>query len=178
VRQQRLRVLHFRNQCAAMAVSGATFAAGGVLTNSGVVSAAGGTVIISGGTVADASAGVIAASSGGLVDLIGARILGGTLKTGGSGSLIETASGSADLLSGVSIGVSALIEVSDGSTLTLAGLVRNSGTIVVDGTDATTLLLDNVSVTGPGRLLASGTGALIETVGGTVPRTPPAPAAP
>jgi hypothetical protein len=118
--------------------SGATFAAGGIFTNSGTVSAAGGSVILSGGTVGNASAGTIAASGGGVVELIGATILGGALKTAGSGSLIETASG------------------------------RNSGSIVVAGTDATLLLLDNVSVTGPGKLQGSGTGALIEIGSGTV----------
>ena len=148
--------------------SGATFAAGGIFTNSGTVSAAGGSVILSGGTVGNSSAGTIAASGGGIVELIGATILGGALKTAGSGSLIETASGSADLISGSTIGPGALVHVSDGSTLTLAGVVRNSGTIVVAGTDATLLLLDNISVTGPGRLQASGTGALIKTISGTV----------
>jgi fibronectin-binding autotransporter adhesin len=156
------------NLGAVVAHSGATFAAGGFFANSGTVSAAGGSVVLSGGTVGNSSAGTIAASGGGVVELIGATILGGALKTAGSGSLIETASGSADLISGSTIGPGALVQVSDGSTLTLAGIVRNSGTIVVAGTDATLLLLDNVSVTGPGKLQASGTGALIETVSGTV----------
>ena len=83
-------------------------------------------------------------------------ISGGTIRSFGSGAEIKTVSGTTtNLLSSLSIAAGSLVEVSDGSDLTLGGTIVNSGTIQVD------------LVTGPATVFIAASGATL-TGGGTV----------
>jgi hypothetical protein len=75
----------------------------------------------------------VASGSGAQVDLDGATISGGTLETSGSNAMIETVSGSADVLEGGTISSGSTVEINSGSTLTLSGTVANSGTLLANG---------------------------------------------
>ena len=83
--------------------------------------------------------------------------------------MIETVNGSTNnVLSGGSTVAGSMLEVTNGTALTLEGTVANAGTIVVSGTtSAATLALDGATISGPGKLVTSGVSALIETVSGT-----------
>jgi hypothetical protein len=83
--------------------------------------------------------------------------------------VIETVNGSTNnVLSGGSTVAGSMLEVTNGTALTLEGTVANAGTIVVSGTtSAATLALDGATISGPGKLVTSGVSALIETVSGT-----------
>ena len=108
--------------------------------------------------ITNAATGVILASgSGAQVDLDGATISGGTLETSGSNAFIETVSGGADVLNGVTISSSSTVEINSGTTLTLGGTVNNLGTILVNSGGS--LDIDG-AVTG-GTTEISGTGKVV-----------------
>ncbi len=167
---------------ATLTISGGTIGAGatidasafaianisGTVANSGTLEAVGGlaasaTLVID-GIVNDGTAGVILASRG-VVDLDGATISGGTLRTSISG-LIETVGASTNAINGFKIVSSSLVEVTSASTLMLSGgtigagatvETTSSGTVVVSGT-----------VTNSGTLLASDSGSQITVASGAV----------
>jgi len=120
-------------------------------------------------TVSNTSAGIISASGTAAKILFdNATILGGKLQTTGSSAAIETVSGSTNnILSGVTIAAGSLIEVTDGTELTLSGTVSNAGTIEVSATtDPTTLVLNGATVSG-GKLQTLGSNAVIRTTTAT-----------
>lgn len=102
--------------------------------------------------------------SGAHVDLNNATVSGGKLRT--LGAVIETQTGTTNLLSGCTIAAASLIEATSGATLTLT-----SGTIGV-GAVVETLTGGTVSVTGTvhnsGVLSASGSNSVILITSGAV----------
>jgi autotransporter passenger strand-loop-strand repeat protein len=108
----------------------------GAVANSKTIEALGtsATVLISGAAISNTASGIILASgSGAQVDLDGAVISGGKLQTIGTNAVIETVNGSTNAISGVAIASGSLLNVNEGTTLTLAGTVNNSGEINIDG---------------------------------------------
>ena len=102
-----------------------------------------------------------------MVSLSGATISGGQWQTV-SGGIVETASGSHNVISSATIVSGSVIEVTDGGELTLSGAIANAGTFAVSAAvSAVTLDLGGATLSG-GRLATSGASALIETVSGTV----------
>ena len=85
-----------------------------------------------------------------------------------SGGIVETASGSHNVISGATIISGSVIEVTDGGELTLSGTIANAGTFAVSAAvSAATLDLGGATLSG-GKLATIGASALIETVSGTV----------
>ena len=128
-------------------------AAGGTNSKT-IVASAGGAVNITSSIIVNGAGGVILASgSGAHVDLDGATISGGTLKTSGTGAVIETISGGGGgVLDGLASSVTNLgsVLVNDNTALTLRGTIKNSGTIFVDNVDPTSdvhLFIDTAGVT-------------------------------
>ena len=156
----------------ATVVSGSVFevADGGELTLSGTIA--------NGGTFA-----VSAAVSAATLQLGGAVISGGKLETIGGSALIETVSGSTDIihgativssshvaalsgstliLSGGSVGVGATISATSGSTLIVSGTLADSGTLALSGVTsvaahATLAMLSGGSAIVTGTVVNSGT---------------------
>jgi trimeric autotransporter adhesin len=92
-----------------------------------------------GGTVANTAAGVVEAlGSGANIQLNNATILGGVLKTSGSNAVIEALSDTDDVIGGATI--AGAVVVDDGATLTLNGVIANSGTLFANG-DGSTLAI-------------------------------------
>ena len=138
-------------------------------------------------TLTDSATSLILASGASAhVDLDNATILGGVLKTSGATTaVIETVSGSTDVLSGVSVAAGSLIEAVNGTlvlrgsaansgtvaalsggVVTVSGPVANSGTLV--GSGGTVRLSSTATDTPLGLILASGTGAHVELDAATV----------
>ena len=109
-------------------------------------------------TLTDSATSLILASGASAhVDLDNATILGGVLRTSGATTaVIETVSGTTDVLSGVSVAAGSLIEAVSG-TLVLRGNVANSGTVAA-------LRGGVVTVSGP----VANSGTLVASGGGTV----------
>ena len=112
-----------------------------------------------------AAALVVASGNGAEVDLSDATIAGGTLKTSGTGALIETLFGTANTISGVTIAGGSLVKINDGSTLTISGTINNSGAIEIDPIVAVSgvLLVGSSSATlqGGGTVIMGGSDAFI-----------------
>jgi fibronectin-binding autotransporter adhesin len=130
----------------------------GNVVNSKTIEAAGtGASVTIASTISNTPTGLVLASgTGAKVLLSDAVISGGTLRSFGSGAEIKTLSGTTtNLLSSLTIAAGSLVEVSDGSDLTLGGTIVNSGTIQVD------------LVAGPATVFIAASGATL-TGGGTV----------
>ena len=114
-----------------------------------------------------ASALVIASGNGAEVDLSNATIAG-TLKTSGTGALIETLFATENTISGVTIAGSSLVKVNAGSTLTISGTINNSGAIEIDPPALVSgvLLVGSSSATlqGGGTVIMGGSDAFIRAV--------------
>lgn len=108
---------------------------------------------------------IVATGAGALVELDGAGIVSGTLKTA-DGGIVETVSGSTNAISAAAIAAGALIEITSGSTLTLSGGTLGAGALVE------TLSSGTVTVSGTvinsGTLYANGSGSVIDVAGGAV----------
>ncbi len=130
----------------------------GVTTNAGLIEATGKAgLIVSYATVDDSGGGVILAANGSNISLLQATIIGGTLKTSGTGVINDT--GTTSLLDGANFTVrnTGVIDILDSKTLNVQGAIANSGTVNLNGAaDATTLQV------------AGGTGAATLSGGGTV----------
>jgi hypothetical protein len=109
--------------------------------------------------ITDTSLGLILASgSGAQVDLSNATISGGTLQTSGSNAFIETVAG-ASTLNGGAIASGSTVEINSGTTLMIAGTVKNSGTLLVNGGTldvAGTLSGGVTDVSGAGKMVIAG----------------------
>jgi hypothetical protein len=130
-------------------------------------------------TISNGVAGVILASgSGAHVDLNNATIFGGKLQTLGAGAVIETQTGTTDLLSGCTIAAASLLEATSGATLELtngtigagavvetltggavlvSGIVHNSGTLFASGSSSIILISSGAVVTGGVAKIGDGT---------------------
>ncbi len=139
---------------------------GGPMINAGLLGAFDGTLDLHGGVIN--TAGIIGAASGGTLELDGATIGGGTLRTTDSGSIVVIGSAMLDgTAGGVTLAAASGLSVGAGTTLTLAGTIDNQGTIALTG-DANTLntaqlvISGGVTLTGGGDITltdASGAGA-------------------
>jgi len=138
------------------------------VTNAGLIEGTGtGGLTIRNTTTDGSGGGVIAAGNGSHVGLQGATLIGGTLKSMGSG-VFQTFAG-ANLLDGTASAVSnqALLVISDGTALTFQGAIDNTGRVHVSG-QGTGAALDIGSsggtLSGGGRITLSDT-ALNRIVG-------------
>jgi probable HAF family extracellular repeat protein len=136
-----------------------------VVTNAGMLEATGGselglygTINNAGGTIAALSHCII--SSPALVQLFGATIEGGTLKTdsptSGSDSMIEVIAGDGSTFdgSGQKVTVDGYVQVDNGADLAFAGTIDDLGTINVDGTSGADLAIDGtVKLKGDGDVI-------------------------
>ncbi len=136
------------NQATALTLS----TGGNLVVNTGLLEDTGkGGLVISNTTVDNASGTIEATGAGAHVDLAGAYIEGGTLTTAAAGK-IQTVSGGATL-DGLTIGmikVVGTVTVTDQTTLTLVGIIDNTGTIAVDALSTsadTDLRLNSQTVT-------------------------------
>ena len=137
------------------AASGSEIDLFGDFTNSKtIVASAGGIANLTSGIIINGTGGVILASGASAhVNLDGATIFGGTLKTSGTGAVIETiSSGGGGVLDGSANSVTNLgtVLVNDDSALTLQGTIKNSGTIFVDNVNPSAdvhLFIDTSGVT-------------------------------
>jgi autotransporter passenger strand-loop-strand repeat protein len=148
---------------------GLAIGGGGLITNSGTIAALGTSAVvgISDVSVANSTtkALIVASGSGALVELGGATISGGTLKTSAGGTIVTVGD---DLLSGVTVAASSLIEVSQ-NTLILSGGTIGAGAIIETTrffTTATAII--SGTVTNGGTLFASASGSLVEIASGAV----------
>lgn len=106
-----------------------------MVVNAGLIEATGvGGLFIHGGIVDGSTGGAILAGNASRVILQGATVVGGTLKSVGSG-LIETFRGSTDTLDGTASAVNnqAVLVVADDSALTMQGTLDNTGRIGLRG---------------------------------------------
>jgi hypothetical protein len=147
-------------------VSGSVFKVtdGGELTLSGAIANAG-TFVVS------------AAVSAGTLDLAGVTLSGGKLATSGASALIETVSGTVDLirggtlvsgshlavlsastltLSGGSIGAGATVSETSGGTLVVSGTLADSGTLALSGVTSVAAHATLATLSG-GRAIVTGT---------------------
>jgi hypothetical protein len=69
--------------------------------------------------------------------------LGGVLKTSGTGAAIEALSGTDNVISGAAI--SGAVVVDDGASLTLSGVIANSGTLLANGDGSTLAIAGTVN---------------------------------
>jgi hypothetical protein len=122
---------------------------GPTLVNAGLIEATGsGALTIAGTTIDGSSGGTISAATGARVLLDGASLAGGTLTSAGAG-VIKTIGGT-DVLDGTGSAVAntAAVAVGDGTSLTIQGLIVNSGQIALRSTgDTTTLAIGSAEAT-------------------------------
>jgi hypothetical protein len=153
---------------------------GMTVTDKGTLLAVDGTIFTLLNTTVNAAGGVVEANDP-LVDnpsvilLDNAVINSGTLTTIADG-LIETAAGTNDTLNGSAVSSGSDVQVTDNSTLTLAGTISNAGTLAltstgdvtdVVATTAATKLINTGTVSGAGQV-GSGNKDLTLTNNGTV----------
>jgi hypothetical protein len=118
-------------------------------------------------TISNGVAGVILASgSGAHVDLNNATISGGKLQTLGAGAVIETQTGTSDLLSGCTIAAASLLEATSGAALTLTSGTIGVGAVVETLTGGAVLVSGTVH--NSGILFAKGSSSLILITSGAV----------
>jgi autotransporter passenger strand-loop-strand repeat protein len=146
----------------------ATIASGAVVSGAGKISATGkGATLVVEGDIFTVGSGGVVLGSGAQMDLQLGQVSGAL--TIASGATVNALSGPSALLatSGKAITNSGLINVENGTTLTLNGTVINSGTLEVSATSsATALNLENAKISG-GKLQTNGSNAVIETISGT-----------
>lgn len=140
----------------------------GGCTNAGLLQAAGGGTLQLKDAAFSNSTGVIEAQNGGIVQLTEATILGGTVRSLGTG-VIRT-SGNATLDgAAAAVSTSGLLEVSNGNQLSVRGSWVNSGTVrAIVGASQTRIYIDGtqVTLTGGGTIeLTDGARGSIEGLG-------------
>jgi hypothetical protein len=144
---------------------------GGPMINAGLLGAFNGTLDLHGGVIN--TAGIIGAASGGTLELDGATIGGGTLRTTDSGTMFVVGSAMLDgTAGGVTVAAGSGLSVGAGTTLTLAGTVTNLGTIAVTG-NAGTPATAAVVISGSVDLTGGGSITLADASGGGQPTTQP-----
>jgi hypothetical protein len=127
------------------------------LTNNGSLRARDfGALSIQGGAVNNAG-GTIVSEDHSRIDLVAATITGGSLTSSGSGhfNVLLNESNQSSTFSGLTISSGTLIEVVDGSRLTLNGTITNHGTLQLTGFEGGTELIigaGGVTLTGSGEL--------------------------
>jgi hypothetical protein len=120
----------------------------GGVTNTGTLEATSGGTLQLIGNYTNTN-GKITAATGSIASLNGASITGGTLSTSGSGVIETLSGGSGATLSGLTN--SGTFNVSDGTTLTLAGAITNTGQINENSTGSNTFIDINGKVTLAGK---------------------------
>lgn len=131
------------------------------IDNAGLMECTGtGGLIINNSTVDNDGGNIAAIGKGTHVDLAGATIESGTLKTA-SGGIIQTVGGNGNL-DGVTAGaltIAGTVKVADSTSLTLEGVINNTGTInlAAASTNLTNLILSGETVTlqGKGKVVLS-----------------------
>jgi hypothetical protein len=137
------------------------------VVNSGTLRATnGGRLALAGGRFNNAEGmtqGTIEAQDGSTVALGGADIVGGLLKTSGSG-LIETATGSGGFFTDLT--TDGLVRVNNGHDIQLTGTITNQGTIEIksDSNDSDLRIESEVMLTGGGQVVLSTTGGGISRI--------------
>jgi hypothetical protein len=132
---------------------------GGYVDNADEIAALGmnAKVLLSGSTVTDSGL-ILASGNGAHVDMDGAIISGGTLKTSGINALFNVVGGGNGLtLSGATIASGTLVNVENGGSLQLNGAIVNSGTISATESAGVTQinLYGTVTLSGHGSLIMS-----------------------
>jgi hypothetical protein len=113
-----------------------------------------------------ATALVLASGTGARVQLDGAVISGGTLRSIGATAVIETVSGTTDAIKGAIIAGGSLVEATSGTTLTVSGGTVGAAAIVETTIGGTAIV--SGTLTNSGTLFASGSGSLVEIANGAV----------
>ena len=137
------------------------------VTNTGTLEATGPGGLALRTTVANAG-GLIEALNGSHVDLQGAAIEGGTLATANGGVIDTLSAQAANLLDGTSttLNNTANVVVNNGTNLTIAGVIDNTGTISLNGSTSLTAVMvggSNATLEGGGQIvLSDNTNNLIE----------------
>ncbi|MBA3811730.1 MAG: hypothetical protein H0X27_08855, partial [Caulobacteraceae bacterium] len=138
-----------------------------IVTNAGLFEATGaGGLTISGTTVDDSTGGSILAANGSVVNLAGAHIIGGTLKTAGTGVIQTAPNDRGSLIDGVSFAVSntGALNVTNNAWLTLQGTINNTGVIsMLSGGNDTRLIVGakNATISGGAVVLSDNSQNLI-----------------
>ena len=136
---------------------------GETVINAGLLEATGaGGLLIQSTTVDDSTGGVILANTGSVVNLAGADIIGGTLKTSGTGVIETAASDRASQLDGTTFAVAntGQLNVTNNAWLTLQGTIANTGVISVNSAGNDTRLIvgaKNVTISGGAVILSDNT---------------------
>jgi hypothetical protein len=139
---------------------------GSGLTNSGIIEAgAGGTLVDYSPTTSQTTSGVIEALSGGIVQLH-ATVVGGIIKSAGSGA-VQVDAGTTATLDGVTVG--GHYDVLSAGTTNLVHTINNKGTIALESTSAGTLLTmqGKVILKGSGKVAMSDNTGNVITNGGS-----------
>ena len=124
------------------------------VTNAGLIEAsgAGGLTITS--AMVKNSGGTLEANNGSILTLQGVDVIGGSLKTQGTGSIQATANGMLDGKTSA-VSLSGSLTVVNTNVLTVAGSVANSGTLTINGGASTTQvqLSANTTLSGGGQVV-------------------------
>jgi len=136
------------------------------VTNSGTIAALGtqAKVLLTGVTVSGPGT-LLASGVGALVELDGAVISGGTLKTSGASAAIETIGNTTNnVISGATVVSGGLVEVTGGTVLALSNVTINSGGTVLILSGGSAIL--GATPTNAGSIVINGGGSLVAASGG------------
>jgi hypothetical protein len=128
------------------------------ISNTGLIEATGFGGLKIDGTVNNTGGGVISVASGTAIDLDGVTVIGGTLRSTGTGRIfVLDATG---VFNGATstLDNEATIEIPNGASLTIVGSIANSGTIELDADKTLTSLIvgtGGATLSGGGRLMLS-----------------------
>src|SRR5262249_52300570 len=108
-------------------------------------------------TISNTTKGVVLASgTAAHVELAGATIIGGALKTTGTGAVIDIVGGTTNTLDGTAAGNpvnnTGAVHINGGSTLVIEGTINNTGTISLDFKGAELAISGDVRLTGAGHV--------------------------
>jgi fibronectin-binding autotransporter adhesin len=132
----------------------------GTITNTGILEATNGaTLSLNGGGTLTNSGGTIHAGAGSVVSLAsGVTISGGTLTTGGTGTIQANCCFNDGVLDGVTIGSSSVFQVNGSNIEYLNGTITNNGAFQVNSVPPSSAILDikgSVTLKGSGTLTMS-----------------------
>jgi hypothetical protein len=138
------------------------------VVNTGLIEAtSSGTLLFDDGVVDGSGGGIILAAAGDQVRLQSTSIVGGTLKTSGTGLIVTTDSGSTLDGTASAVNVQGAFSIAAGDSLAAVGAIHNTGTVSLESGSALVIEAGGATFSGAGRIVmaADGTSRILAAGG-------------
>jgi hypothetical protein len=136
------------------------------VVNTGLIEAtSGGSLLFDDGAVDGSGGGIILVGSGGEAQLQSTTLIGGTLKTQGTGIIVTTDSGDALVGTASAVNNQGAFTIAAGDSLAVSGVIHNTGTVTL-GSSAALTVVGAATFSGAGKIMLAADGTSRILAGG------------